>query len=233
MKTMEKNNLEDLLLQTQFIQVLNADDKKTVVANTRFIPFSKGENIFKQGATINEFVVLLTGLAKVSVENSINETATIIKMLAPVSLLSVSSMYDTTYKATAVAMTYSMVAFIDKTTVLNIIKNNPKCMMALLEYSHDFITEAVQQIVDFGQKTIKSRVACSLLRIARFAENDFIDIPISRNDIAQYSGIATGSTIRLLADLEKDGIIVLDKKTIKIVNKEELIRISKIDTKEE
>ena len=106
-------------------------------------------------------------------------------------------------------MTYSMVAFIDKTTVLNIIKNNPKCMMALLEYSHDFITEAVQQIVDFGQKSIKSRVACSLLRIARFAENDFIDIPISRNDIAQYSGIATGSTIRLLADLEKEGIIVV------------------------
>ena len=220
MKVIEKSNLEELLLQTQFIRVLNADDKKTVVANTRFIPFSKGENIFKQGATINEFVVLLTGLAKVSVENSINETATIIKMLAPVSLLSVSSMYDTTYKATAVAMTYSMVAFIDKTTVLNIIKNNPKCMMALLEYSHDFITEAVQQIVDFGQKSIKSRVACSLLRIARFAENDFIDIPISRNDIAQYSGIATGSTIRLLAELEKDGIIVLDKKTIKIVNKE-------------
>ena len=72
-----------------------------------------------------------------------------------------------------------------------------------------------------------------MLKIARFGKNDFIDIPISRNDIAQYSGIATGSTIRLLAEMEKDGIIVLDKKTIKIVNKEELIRISKIDTKED
>lgn len=233
MKVIEKDNLESLLLRTQFIRALSADDKKTVVASTRFIPFSKGENIFKQGATINEFVVLLTGLAKVSVENSTNETATIVKMLAPVSLLSVSSMFDTTYKATAVAMNYSMVAFIDKTTVLDIVKKNPKSLISLLEYSHNFMAEAVQQIVDFGQKTIKSRVACSLLKIARFGKNDFIDIPISRNDIAQYSGIATGSTIRLLAEMEKDGIIVLDKKTIKIVNKEELIRISKIDTKED
>ena len=60
MKVIEKDNLESLLLRTQFIRALSADDKKTVVASTRFIPFSKGENIFKQGATINEFVVLLT-----------------------------------------------------------------------------------------------------------------------------------------------------------------------------
>ena len=233
MKVLAKNELENLLLQTKFVNVLSDKDKEVVKQNTRYLPFSKGENIFKQGATINEFAILLTGIAKVSVENSVNDTATIIKMLAPVSLISVSAMYDTAYRATAAAMMDSIVAFVDRTTLLSVLKNNAAGLSALLEYSSDYIKEAVQQIVDFGQKTIKSRVACAILNMARFVETDVIDIPFSRNDLAQYAGIATGSTIRLLAELEKDGILVLDKKTIKIVNKEELIRISKIDTKED
>ena len=87
----------------------------------------------------------------------------------------------------------------------------------------------MKQIADLGQKQIKARMATIILIIADLIKSDFIDINISRNELAEYAGISTGSAIRLLSDLEKEGLIVLDKKTIDIKNRQGLEAVSMVD----
>ena len=64
----------------------------------------------------------------------------------------------------------------------------------------------MKQIADLGQKQIRARMATVLLIIADLIGKNYIDIHISRNELSEYAGISTGSAIRLLSDLEKEGI---------------------------
>ncbi|MEX1381999.1 Crp/Fnr family transcriptional regulator, partial [Lutibacter sp.] len=55
---------------------------------------------------------------------------------------------------------------------------------------------------------------------------DFIDVILTREEIANTIGTATESAIRLLSNLKKDGVIDLHGKRIKISNKSALKNIS-------
>ncbi|MCQ2959297.1 MAG: Crp/Fnr family transcriptional regulator [Bacteroidales bacterium] len=227
MRIPSKDELKKELLKTELAKLLSSKDIAKLESSLKFISYSKGENIFKQGATITEIAVLVKGLCKFTVENPSNAHGTIIGIKKPVSILGVSTLADTTYKTTAAAMNNAVVAFFNKQDFYDIIKSNPSCAYRMYEFSCNAIRNQLRQISELSQKSIRSRLACTLLNITQLTEDeDFIDLPISRNDLAECSGIATGSTIRLLSDFEKEGIVVLEKKTIKIKDKEKLLEIS-------
>ncbi len=228
MRIPPKDVLLKELANTDFAKCLTAKDIEKLDKSIKFLSYSKGETIYKQGAKINEFGLLVKGLCKLTVENETeNELGTIVWIKKPVGIIGITTLLEENYLATATAMSEVVVAFFDRNDFLQIIKENGKCAFELFKYSTNSIKNHVSHLADLGQKSIRSRLACTLLNVANFANNDFIDLPISRNDLAEYTGIATGSTIRLLSDMEKEGVIVLDKKTIKIKDKAKLIEISK------
>ncbi len=68
-------------------------------------------------------------------------------------------------------------------------------------------------------------MAIALLDILESAGNDdegFLNLQLSREEIASMVGTATESCIRLLAELKKTGIIDLKAKKIKILKLNEL-----------
>ncbi len=56
--------------------------------------------------------------------------------------------------------------------------------------------------------------------------SDTFDLILSRQDIGELSGMTKDSAIRVLKDFESEGIIKVDGKKIKILNKEILNDIS-------
>jgi CRP/FNR family transcriptional regulator len=50
---------------------------------------------------------------------------------------------------------------------------------------------------------------------------------LSRKDLADFAGISTESTVKLLKMFEKDGLIKLNEKDLKIVNYDSLREISR------
>lgn len=215
-----------ILNQTEQAKSLTEKDKSFLLEHLRIISYSKGETIYKQGATICDYAILVTGLCKITVENQAEGNGTIISLPQPVSLVGIFSLQDTIYKYTATALSDSVLAFIDKEAFAQVMLNNGKFCYQMFESLCRRTKTFVRMSVDFSQKPILSRVASSLLYMSEMVNGDCIDLPISRNDLAEYAGIATGSTIRLLSDLEKNGIITLDKKTILIKDKEALKAIA-------
>ena len=227
MKIPTKQEALKQLAKTSVGKTLSKKELEFLSQSLKVIAFNKGETIYKQGFNISAYAVLLSGLCKITVENEVSSGGTIISLLKPVNMVGVFSLEDEVFQATASALCDSVVAFIDKQDFATVVTSNGQCAYALFEYLCTFTKKFVRQVVDFGQKPIKSRVASSLLYMTDLVKGDFINMPISRNDLAGYCGIATGSTIRLLSEMAKDKIIVLDKKTIRIKNKEKLIQISK------
>ena len=56
-----------------------------------------------------------------------------------------------------------------------------------------------------------------------------IDLKISREDLANLVGTATETTIRLLGELNHEGVVHLEGKAIEITNLKELVKIANLE----
>ena len=102
-------------------------------------------------------------------------------------------------------------------------------MMKLLS---DELHKAEIKITHLAQKPIRERLAETLLFIKEtygFEEDGItLNVRLSREEIANLVGTATESTIRLLSDFKKDGIVELDGKKIKILKHTQLLQTANL-----
>ena len=75
---------------------------------------------------------------------------------------------------------------------------------------------------------MNGRMADVLLYLNDFnSESEKVFTLLSRKEIADFAGISTESTVKILKSFEKDGVIKLEEKNIIILNHETLHKISK------
>lgn len=85
------------------------------------------------------------------------------------------------------------------------------------------------RLLQLAYASVRQRVAQSLLRIhQRYAaeETSELGVRISREDLASIVGIATESLIRCLADLKEEGLIGIQGREIRIIQKEKLEKLA-------
>lgn len=81
--------------------------------------------------------------------------------------------------------------------------------------SHE-LRAAQEQMLLLGRKTATEKVASFLLLIARKQQMDgaeIVEVPMSRNDIADYLGLTIETVSRTLTKLKQDGLIALPAPT--------------------
>jgi CRP/FNR family transcriptional regulator, anaerobic regulatory protein len=91
--------------------------------------------------------------------------------------------------------------------------------------SHE-LRAAQEQMLLLGRKTATEKVASFLLLIAREQDgngSEKVDVPMSRNDIADYLGLTIETVSRTLTKLKQDGLIALPTPThIEIRDRDQL-----------
>jgi CRP/FNR family transcriptional regulator len=60
------------------------------------------------------------------------------------------------------------------------------------------------------------------------ADNQTINVVLSREDIANLVGTATETAIRLLSEFKHDAIVAFEGKKIKLINMDKLIHIANL-----
>ena len=99
---------------------------------------------------------------------------------------------------------------------------------ALYKGMNDDLKDADDHMVNMAQKTVKERLAYTLLYLKdKFGINEdkTLKIQLSREELSGIIGTATESCIRLLSDFKKEGFIDLIGKKISIENERELRRM--------
>jgi CRP/FNR family nitrogen fixation transcriptional regulator len=72
------------------------------------------------------------------------------------------------------------------------------------------LTRSQEHSLLLGRGTAAQKIATFLLEMAeREARSDLIDLPMSRQDIADYLGLTIETVSRTLSHLERDGVIGL------------------------
>ncbi len=130
---------------------------------------------------------------------------------------------------TAQALEDVVLCFIPAKVFIDLAKENPKFSMSLIQISCKELGEANKFILDLAQKTVRERLAQTLLLLLDTFNTDkegFIDVTLTREEIANIVGTATESVIRLLSDFKKEGLIELKGKRIKILDTNKLEKIA-------
>ncbi len=93
------------------------------------------------------------------------------------------------------------------------------------------LEEANSYITDIAQKTVRERLAEVLIHLYdEFGtdENGFLNISLTREELANIVGTATESVIRLLSEFKSDKYIELQGRKIKVKDTRGLEKLSNI-----
>jgi CRP-like cAMP-binding protein len=189
----------------------------------------KGENIVTEGHMMNGLYCLRSGKCKLSKLNT-NGKSQIVKFLRQGNILGQRSVLSEEPSGlTITALEDMQVCFIPKTKILEAIGENPTFSLQLMKNISHQLNEANTSISMMAQKSVKERLADILMQLYRIFGTDadgYIDVRLTREEIANTIGTATESAIRLLSSFKADGILEVKGRRIKILDMEELAHAS-------
>lgn len=217
-----------IIKQFNSLKSLTKDELVRISACKTTRTIKRGEVIFEEGDTLNGVYCVKDGVCKLS-KLSENGKDQIVKMVVKGQLLGQRSLIsDESSNLQAVALNDMEVCFIPKSEIIADLQKNPKFSFDVLQdMAHD-LKEADDIIVNMAQKSVKQRLAETLIYI----HNNFgvnpdgtLSVLLSREDYASIVGTATESAIRVLSQFKKEGLITTLGKFIKIEDLNGLRRV--------
>ena len=89
------------------------------------------------------------------------------------------------------------------------------------------LRSAYQQMTLLGRRTAMERIAFFLLDMHRRSTSiDIVGVPMNRMDIADYLGLTIETVCRYLAQLQRDGIIVILRSGFELRNLDALLELA-------
>lgn len=218
-----------IVRQFSSLKALNKDELLKMANCKTSYNIKKGDAIFEEGDILNGVYCIKDGVCKLSKLSS-NGKDQIVKLVKSGELLGQRSMIsDEVANLSAVALENMEVCFIPKAEILGFFNENNQFSMNVMKTICGDLKEADDHVVSMGQKSVKERLAESLIYMHEtfgVNEDGSLHIQLSREELAGMIGTATESCIRLLSEFNKSNLIALDGKKIVINDISKLRRIA-------
>jgi len=218
-----------IVRQFSSLKALSKDELLKMAECKTSFSIKKGQHIFEEGDITNGIYCIKDGVCKLTKLSS-NGKDQIVKLVKSGDLLGQRSMIsEEPTNLSAVALEDMEVCFIPKTEIMHFFNQNNQFSMNVMRTICGDLKEADEHLVDLAQKSVKERLAGTLLYLQdAFGTNEdgTLHLQLSREELAGMIGTATESCIRLLAELNKNNLIELVGKKIKILDIKKLNRLA-------
>jgi CRP/FNR family transcriptional regulator, polysaccharide utilization system transcription regulator len=208
---------------------LDEEEKNFLDANSVKIKYKKREIICKQGGFVSHVMYIEDGLAKVFLDDGNNSL--VLKVIPSGNLLGLSSLSEenNTFQYSAMAYIESEIKQIDINAFRQLVKKNAEFAKEVIDIFSANSVQIYSRFFCLTHKQAYGRLADILLCLSNrvFKQTEF-DLPLSRRDLAELSGMSSETVIRMLKKFTDDGLIQMDGKNFKVLDYERLIRISEI-----
>jgi CRP-like cAMP-binding protein len=214
-------------LKSPLFHFLRREELERITLTKKRVFFKAGETIVKQGAPLTHVLSFTNGLAKVYIEGKSNHNL-ILQFIRPTNFIGGPGIYvDSKHYFSVSAIEDSAVCFIDMEVFKEIIRKNPDFADAFLQQMSRNGIFNYERFISLTQKNMHARVADGLLYLYNEVFNDKNhEISVSRQDIADLTGMSKDSAIRTLKELSNDGLIEIDHLKIVIKDVTKLNRLS-------
>jgi len=206
-----------------FINKYCSDEWKPIITlNKTTIDYPAGATIFSEGEPVKGIYEIYYGKIKV-VSSFGNNKERILCLLTQEQMLGFNGLGgNMIYPVTAVTLVPSQVTFIPIDIFNKAIKANPDMAMFLVGYFADQLRASNSRLKMYSVMSAKGKVSSALSTIIDsfgFEKQDdtLLSFTPSRKDIASLAGTTYETVIRVLGELEKENIIRLEGKSIRIL----------------
>jgi CRP/FNR family transcriptional regulator, polysaccharide utilization system transcription regulator len=198
-----------------------------------FRQYKRGDILYQEGNRISGFYCINSGIIKVF-KTGFDGKEQIIRFAKKGDIIAYRSVLSNELACTSAKVIEDCsVCFIPSEILISFIKINSNFALELIKLACHELGEANSFITDIAQKTVRERLAEILLfLVSDFGLDDeqFLNISLTREELANIVGTATESVIRLLSEFKSDKLVELNGRKIKILNTKGLEKISNIFT---
>lgn len=205
---------------------LNAEDLGTLTASRASNIYKKGQPIFSEDRMPHGIYCIYSGKVKIHKDGE-NGKEQILRFARPGQLIGYRALLnDDPYMASATAMETSLVCYFPKQTFMSMLQKNPDlCLIVMRKIAEDLKT-AEQQVISMSQKMASSRLAEALLMLKECygyePDTTFLRVKPSRRELANIAGTTTETAIRIIGELNEQGLISFDGKRIGLTREDKL-----------
>jgi CRP-like cAMP-binding protein len=215
-------------IQAPCFQMLLPEEAEVVRASKTQVLFRKDDNLTKQGAFASYVLFIIDGFAKQYLEGDGIKNYNL-RIVKPGEFLGLSALFsENTFNYSTIAITDCHVFLVEKEAIRKVVKQNGMFGFNIIKRYCEQNTNLINTVRNLMYKQMNGRMADTLLYIDGVkSEKPEIFQLLSRKDLADFAGISTESTVKLLKIFEKDGLIELNEKDIKILKYDALLEISR------
>ncbi|WP_302429097.1 Crp/Fnr family transcriptional regulator [uncultured Prevotella sp.] len=204
----------------------------TIQKNLTVRSFKRNELIYQENETPTHILFLVNGMAKIIKECGMGRSQ-IVRIIKEQSFIGFRAFFAHECNSTsAVALEDSTVAALPLDTMVELIELNHGITNYFISELATKLGETDSRFVTLTQKHIRGRLAETIIALkANYGiENDgkTLNVIMNRYDLASLSNMSTSNAIRTLSSFATEGLIEISGRKIRILNEEELAKISRL-----
>jgi len=113
------------------------------------------------------------------------------------------------HRVAAEAMTETTVRMVRRCALSQLAAQRPEVARVLFRLTVEGLQRSQDHVLMLGRKSARERVVGLLVDLANRTGGDELDIPMSRQDMADYLGLTIETVSRTLTQLQGDGVIAI------------------------
>jgi CRP-like cAMP-binding protein len=192
-----------------------------VTAAARTTTVEAGSTYFREGDPAGSFFVLETGSVKLT-QLAPEGHQVVLRLIGPGDAFGgVAAFGGATYPVTAEAITNASALEWPGKVMAGLMERHPRLALNALRFVAARLHELQVQYRQLATEKVERRVARALLRLVqqagrRIDSGVVIDLPLSRDDIAQMTGTTLYTVSRIISRFEADGMLEAGRQRIVI-----------------
>ena len=212
--------------------LLTEEQRNLVAEHLEIRRYKKNQVIYAEGERPGSLLCLLEGKVKIYREG-VGGRCQIMRIIKPVEYFAYRAYFaEESFVTAASAFEASVVCAIPMSIISQLLETNNKLSLFFIKLLAIDLGISDERTVNLTQKHIRGRLAESLIFLKEtygFEEDGAtISIFLSREDLANLSNMTTSNAIRTLSNFASEKLVAIDGRKIKIINEEELNKISRI-----
>lgn len=213
-------------------QLLTDEQQELMASHLEVRRYKKNQVIYTEGEKPNHLMCLLEGKVKIY-RDGVGGRCQIMRVIKPVEYFGYRAYFaEENFVTAAAAFEASAICMIPMEVITKLVESNNRLAMFFIRLLAIDLGISDERTVNLTQKHIRGRLAESLLFLKETygLEEDgaTISIFLSREDLANLSNMTTSNAIRTLSNFASEKLIAIDGRKIKIIDEEELSKISRI-----
>jgi CRP-like cAMP-binding protein len=208
------------------------DEVQLLSESKRSVTFKKGQTIYYEDS-FPKYLYCITGGKVKLTRSGIDGKEQIVHLACAGDVIGYRAILcNEKYSGSAVAIEETTACLIPIQLFFSYIRENHKIAIQVIHLFSRDLKETERKLIDRTQRTVKERVAHTLLlfKESHGLENDgcTLRINIKREELASIAGTTRETATRILKEMKVKGMIDLIGKKIKIIRYKELMRTARV-----